>query len=139
ERILRPVPGALGSDRPRYEIYHDILAGPVLAWRTRQRAAREVERVEAAAATRQRRLRRVALGAVLLAAAMAGVTIFAFTQRSEAQSQARKAQARELMATAQTELSLDPQHSVALAARSARLEANPQVEDVLRRALFAAR
>jgi WD40 repeat protein len=91
QRILRPVPGMAGSDQPRYEIYHDILADPVLAWRSRHESEREVERVQEAAARRHRRLLAIAVAAVLLAGAMAGVTIFAFSQRSEAQKQADRA------------------------------------------------
>jgi WD40 repeat protein len=91
QRILRPVPGTEGSDQPRYEIYHDILADPVLAWRSRHESEREVERVRDVAARRHRRLLVIAVAAVLLAGAMAGVTVFAFSQRSEAQRQADRA------------------------------------------------
>jgi WD40 repeat protein/peptidoglycan hydrolase CwlO-like protein len=88
ERILRPVPGVPGSDRPRYEIFHDILADAVLAWRTRHETSRTLARVREAAAKRHRRLLVIAVAAILLAGAMAGVTVFAFTQRSEAERQA---------------------------------------------------
>src|SRR5262249_29456639 len=91
ERILRPVPARLGSDTPRYEIYHDILGEPVLAWCARHESDREIEHVRIAAARRHRRLLLIAVAAVLLAGTMAGVTIFAFTQRSEAQTQAERA------------------------------------------------
>src|SRR5262249_20276592 len=129
QRILRPVPGVPGSDLPRYEIYHDILAAAVLAWRTRHESAREIEHVRAAGARRHRRLLIIAGAAVLLACAMAGVTIFAFSQRSEAQRQAdrasretgraqenaRTAKARELEASALLQLSIDPQESLRFA------------------------
>ena len=90
QRILRPVP-ASRVGLPRYEIYHDILADAVLAWRARHDSHREVERVREAAARRHRRLLVIAVAAVLLAGAMAGTTIFAFTQRGEAQRQAERA------------------------------------------------
>ena len=94
QRILRSVPGVRGSDQPRYEIYHDILADPVLAWRTRHESEREVGRVHVEAAKRHRRLLLVAAGAVVLAGAMALLAVFAFAQRSEVDAQARKAHAR---------------------------------------------
>ncbi len=139
ERVLRPVPGVRGSELPRYEIYHDILAEPVLAWRTRHESERALERVRQDAARRHRRLLIVAGGALLLAAAMAVVTVFAFTQRSEAQSQTRKARAMALDAAAVSQLSTDPERSLALAVESANREPSAAAEDVLRRALADSR
>jgi WD40 repeat protein len=138
ERILRPVPGVRGSELPRYEIYHDILADAVLAWRTRHESGREVDRVREEAAQRHRRLVILAVGALVLAAAMAVVTIFAFTQRSEAQDQARKAQAHALEASALSQLSVDPELSVLLAVDAAKRDPSGQAESVLRQALLAA-
>ena len=86
----------------------------VLAWRTRHESAREVERVREAEATRHRRLLIIAVAAVVLAGAMAGVTVFAFSQRSEADTQAGKAHARALDASALSLLSIDPELSLAL-------------------------
>ena len=40
-RILRSVEEGGGV---RYEIFHDVLAEPVLAWRARHRTEREIER-----------------------------------------------------------------------------------------------
>jgi WD40 repeat protein len=139
QRILRPVPGVPGSDIPRYEIYHDILADAVLAWRSRHEAARELGRVREGAAKRHRRLLLVAAAAVLLAGAMAGVTIFAFTQRSEARAQARKAHARALDASALSQLPLDPELSLLLASEAAMRDRSAGAEDVLRRTLLASR
>jgi WD40 repeat protein len=138
ERILRPVPGVRGSELPRYEIYHDILADAVLAWRTRHEAGREVERVRGEAGRRHRRLVILAAAALVLAGAMAIVTVFAFTQRSEAQDQARKAQAHALEASALSELSVDPELSVLLAVDAAKRDPSGQAESVLRQALLAA-
>ena len=153
QRILRPVPGVPGSDLPRYEIYHDILAGAVLAWRTRHESERELERVRAAGARRHRRLLVIAVAALLLAGVMAGVTIFAFAQRSEAQKQAdrarrattraeanaRKAQARALVASAFSQLEVDPELSLLLGVEAATRDRGGQVKDVLRRALALSR
>jgi WD40 repeat protein len=137
ERILRPVADEKGTRR--YEIYHDVLADPVLAWRAGHEARRELDRQREAAARRHRRLLfLLAVGAVLLAV-MAAMTIFAFTQRGEARSQAHRAHARELAERALLQLGVDPQRSLALAAESAKLDPTAQAEDVLRQALIAAR
>ncbi len=131
ERILRPVAGAGGD--VRYEIFHDVLAEPVLSWSDAQRAEEELDRERSDSRRRQRRL--AALAAVALAglAAMVVVTVFALTQRSEARSQATRAQSRELAASAATQLDVDPERSLLLALEAARLERTPEVEDVLRR------
>jgi WD40 repeat protein len=139
QRILRSVPGVQGSELPRYEIYHDILADAVLAWRTRHESDRELDGVRADAARRHRRLLLLAAGAILLAGAMAGVTIFAFSQRSEADAQARKAHSRAFEASALTQLSVDPELSLLLASEAAKKDRGGQAEDVLRRAVDASR
>ena len=65
-RILRRVPGR-GGGPPRYEIFHDVLAPAVLAWRDRHEAERR-ERAE----WRERRHRRLAVVAMLALVALAG-------------------------------------------------------------------
>jgi WD40 repeat protein len=139
ERILRSVPGVPGSDLPRYEIYHDILAGAVLDWRTRHESEREVDRVREAAHKRHRRLLLVAAGAVVLAGAMAGLTIFAFTKQSDADAEATKARARAFEESALFQLPHDPELSLVLAAEAARLNPGFRAEEVLRQVLLAAR
>jgi WD40 repeat protein len=94
QRILRAVADGEPS-ASRYEIFHDVLAEPVLVWRRDFEARAAL----AAAARRQRRLAVLAGGALLLAAAMVALTVFAFAQRSEASKQRRAA-------VAQTELAL---------------------------------
>jgi WD40 repeat protein len=137
ERIVRPVADESGT--ARYEIYHDVLAEAVLAWRTAHEADRRLEQERETAGRRHRRLL-LALGvAAGLLALMAAVTVFALTQRSDARSQARKAHARELDATALSGLSTDPQQSLALSLQAARLQATSQSEDVLRRSLLTSR
>jgi WD40 repeat protein len=81
QRILRPVPPAVGLDRPpRYEIFHDVVASAVLDWRRRyvaqqqqaelsRRLLAERQEAQAAARTARRRLRRtqfVAVGMALM-------------------------------------------------------------------------
>ncbi len=137
ERILRPA--AADGGAPRYEIYHDVLGEAVLAWRVSHETERELAGEREAASRRQRRLL-TALGAGgMLVAVMAGVTAYAVTQRGEAQSQARKAQARQLTASAVSALDSDPSLSLNLAAEAARLAPNGDVEAVLRTAYLADR
>ena len=138
ERILRPVVDEKGT--PRYEIYHDVLGEAVLAWCVGHEAGRELERERVAARRRHRRLLAVIAGGAVLLAVMAGLTVFAFSQRSDARDQARRAHAHDLVTSALLALErLDPQRSLALAAESAKLDATPQAEDVLRQVLLAAR
>ena len=134
ERILRSVSGN-GAGSSRYELFHDVLAEPVLAWQASYEQAGELERQRADAERRHRRLLTViAVGAVALLV-MAGVTVFALTQRSEARSQARLARAGELAARAVADLDVDPQRSLELAVDAASVRHIPQAEDVLRAAL----
>jgi hypothetical protein len=103
-RILRPVPPPPGEEGPpRYEIFHDVLAPSVLAWRTRQTAAQRLEeqRRAARAATRRRLLRLVALVGVLGFAAVLALALVANDQRNEAQQQ--EALARALAAKSERE------------------------------------
>jgi WD40 repeat protein len=93
QRILRPVPAPAGENgTPRVEIFHDVLAPAILAWRTTQTAHRlEREKQEAErTAQRERRRARIfrataAVATTLLVIAI-GAVIFAEAKR------ARKAQ-----------------------------------------------
>ncbi len=138
ERILRSV-AADGTPGYRYEIFHDALAEPVLAWKASHDAQRELDRQRVESERRHRRLLRVLALAAVALLVMAGVTIFAPTQRSEARSQARLARARELAAKGVSQLQVDPQSSLALGIESARLKPTNEAEDVLRQALVASR
>ena len=138
ERILRSV-----SDNGRhgtgYEIFHDVLAEPVLAWKAAHEVRRERELEAAEAERRHKRLLRLLAVAVAALLVMAGVTVFAVTQWSKARSQARLAHGRELAGEAVAELNVDPLDSLALALRSAQVRRTSQTEDVLREALVANR
>jgi WD40 repeat protein len=143
---LRPVLDTLADRRilrsleeggsVRYEIFHDVLAQPVLAWRARHRTERDVERQLEERHRRRSRLQRIlALGAVAVAA-LAVVLGFALVQRTNAGEQARVAEARRLDASAIRLLEEDPELSLLLAAESARRAPAPTAEDALRRALL---
>ena len=126
DRIVR------SADNGRYEIFHDVLAEPILAWRGR----RQLERERAEAARKQRRLRIVAAASLIALAIVAALAVFAFSERSSANTRARDAQARELDATALQQLDFDPAKSVQLALDAARLHPGPATEDVLRTSLI---
>jgi hypothetical protein len=132
ERILRTVAGSGGSEVARYEIYHDVLAGSVLGWKAAHESMRQLERERTSAERRHRRLL-VVVGAALIALlVMAGVTVFALTQRSDARRQTRRAKAGELAQTALTDLSVDPEQSVRLALQAANLQPSVEHAGILR-------
>ena len=135
-RILRSFEENGGA---RYEIFHDVLADPVLAWRRSHEADSELAHQREEADRRHRRLLGViAVGSVLLAA-MGAVTLYALSQRSEARTQTLAAQARELEALADAELGRDPELSVLLALEAVRMAPGPSAEDALREALLQSR
>jgi WD40 repeat protein len=103
--ILRPVVLEGEGSEPRFEIFHDALAGPIVKWRTEveegerearvereraekeeaQRAAAEAER-QAARERQRKRLAQVALG-VAVFALLAGAVFFAAWQKRLADEQ----------------------------------------------------
>jgi hypothetical protein len=128
-RILRPVPPPPGEEGPeRFEIFHDVLAPSVLAWRTRHTAVRRIEeqRRAARAATRRRLLRIVGIVAAVGFAAVTVLAIIANEQRNEAQQQ--EVRARELASRARSDAVLlrelaafDPTFEVRVTRRPSRL------------------
>jgi WD40 repeat protein len=133
-RILRSLEEGGGV---RYEIFHDVLAQPVLAWRTRHRTEREVEAQLVEAHRRRSRLQRLLAIALLALGLIAAATVFALVQRSNASDKERDAQARSLGASAVSVLPTDPELGLLLAAESARMSPSREAEDVLRSALLA--
>lgn len=133
-RILRRVPGRSGGP-PRHEIFHDVLAPAVLAWRTR----RELESERAGARRRHRRLAVVAALALVALAGTLALAAWALSQRHEARKQADIARSRELAALALTELENDPELSLVFATEAARIDLSPRNESVLVRSLVASR
>jgi WD40 repeat protein len=133
QRIVRA--GEDGAAGPRYEIFHDVLADAVLAWRERHEADRRLESERAFATRRHRRTLAVAVGAVVMVAILSALSVYALTQRSNARSEARHARARELAALAISNLANDPVKSLRLALRANAIEASAANEDVLRTSL----
>ena len=148
ERILRSVEDT-GSGGDRYEIFHDVLADPVLAWS----GERRVERERRAAARRHRRLLALSIAAFVALAAVTAIAVFALVERDrartherqaaarerEANALRRSARARELEASALLGLPSGNDASLGLALRAARLEPDGRSEAVLGQALFESR
>jgi WD40 repeat protein len=130
ERILRPLDE---TDGDRYEIFHDVLADAIIDWRRRRDVQHELDD----ARRRHRRLVAVAGASLAALVLVAGVAIYALTQRTEARNQTRHAQARELSARALLLQGVDPSKSLALALRAAQLAPAQDTEDVLRSSLLA--
>lgn len=133
ERIVRA--GEDGAAGPRYEIFHDVLADAVLAWRARHEAERRLEEERRAAARRHRRLLVIAVGAGILIAVLTAIAVFALAQRHDARDQARRARGRELAARALTATSVAPVEAVRLALQAAHSDPSDEVADVLRTTL----
>ena len=132
-RILRGVDGSGGS--PRIEIFHDVLAEPLLAWRQEYEVERERRR-----GRRERRRLWTIVGAVLVAlAVVTGLAVFALIQRSDSRAEARKARAHELDARALADLSLKPAASLRSALQAAQLAPDASAESTLRATLLALR
>jgi WD40 repeat protein len=127
QRVLR------AGDGGRYEIFHDVLAEPVLAWRRE----REAQAALAAATRRHRRLGVVAALSLLLAAAMVALTVYAFSQRNEASKQRHEAVVLQQLALGQKRLA--QQASVrANDARAAALHEKQQADAARKRAISSA-
>ncbi|HEY1368570.1 MAG TPA: hypothetical protein VGF23_15725 [Gaiellaceae bacterium] len=91
-RILRAVAPPTDEGSTTYELFHDVLAEPILAWR----AAHDAERARRAA---RRRVLRWGSVLVALVAVFAALGIWALVQRSEARSATRSARSATLNAT----------------------------------------
>ena len=122
-RILRPV----GDDR--FEIYHDVLADAVLAWRTSHESERELERERRRSAARDRKLRAALVGVVvLLVAIMATLALLVRRDAAnrEVVSQALARDALELR-------SHNPELALLLGVEALKIDRNDESEQSLRR------
>jgi WD40 repeat protein len=134
DRIVRGVNGMQGAPT-RYEIFHDVLGPPILAWQAEHQLQRERIR-----SRRQRRRLLAIIGASLVALLIvAGIAAYALVQRSDARTQARRAHGGELAGRALADIPANPQVSVNLALRAAQLDPGRQTADVLRSSLAAMR
>lgn len=154
EDALLPVLASLGADRilrpldGRFEIFHDVLADAVLAWRTRHEAQRALELQREEAERRHRRMLAVVASSLLALAGMAALSAYALGQRGEARDQSRAARAEAQRATARSldaqasalipaaPVEIDPELGLLLAAEAARRSPTAQAADILRRGLL---
>jgi WD40 repeat protein len=134
ERIVRGVNGMQGAPI-RYEIFHDVLGPPILAWQAEHQLRREQIR-----ARRQHRRLLAVIGASLIALALvAAVAVYALVERSDARTQARHARVVGLTGRALGDIPINPAVSVQLALRAAQLSPGRQTTEVLRASLAAMR
>jgi hypothetical protein len=75
-RILRPVQSAGPGDPMRFEIFHDVLAQPVLDWSRRHASESRVAVLERAVRGAERRFRLALAGCAALLAALLVVILF---------------------------------------------------------------
>jgi WD40 repeat protein len=134
DRIVRGVNGMQGAPT-RYEIFHDVLGPPILAWQAEHQLQRERIR-----ARRQHRRLLAVIGASLVALAIvAGIAVFALVQRGNARTQARRAHGGELAGRALADIPTNPQVSIQLALQASELAPGRQTAGVLRSSLAAMR
>ena len=136
-RILRPVSPPIDQPgSPRYEIFHDVLAGAILDWRARYVQAQELaeaeqRRIESEKqlAEKRRQVNKLRWGVICLSVLLMlviGLAFFAFQQRAaakraqiETEAQRQVAVARELSAAALNNLDVDPERSILLGLQAA--------------------
>src|SRR5262249_1054759 len=118
-RILRAIAPAEDDGSPSYELFHDILAEPIIEWR------RGHEQDRARRLARRRFLR---IGGVLLAlvAVFGALGIWALVQRSSAKRASASATSLALASAANNQLAAHPEVSLLLALEAYR--AHPGVQ-----------
>jgi WD40 repeat protein len=142
-RILRPLPPPPGEDGDRFEIFHDVLADPILAWRRRfqkqrdaKALARQLEQEESARLADERarhrhqvnRLRWAgAIVAAILAIGLATALVFIYQQKT--------ARSKTFASASIGQLGTDPELSLLLAREAWNQKHTSAAEDALRRAL----
>ncbi len=132
-RILRRIaPPPTGDGSTRYELFHDILAEPVLEWR------REVEQDRRRRAT-IRRFVQVGGALLLLSAIFASLGIWALVQRSEARSASMAATSIALASSARGQVDDRFEKSLLLGLEAYRANPTAEATSAMVEALSAAR
>jgi WD40 repeat protein len=141
KRILNPLAAPRGSHQPtRYELFHDVLAEAVLAWR-----AERVQKAEASEAREQARRAKLrarrwaaGTGAMLVFAAICLALLFvAIYSRHTADSARKVARAQQLVAESEATLSTDPDGALRKAEQALEVKPSPQAEFAFRTAVGA--
>jgi WD40 repeat protein len=137
-RILRRVSASGGSEATRYELFHDVLAEPILDWRR----GYEQERDRRAAV---RRFARIGALLLTLVAGFAALGIWALVQRNEAtratksaKLATRSARSLALASDANNQLASHPEVSLLLGLEATRVEPSPEARSSMISALEVA-
>jgi WD40 repeat protein len=137
-RILRPVAPPLNQPGPpRYEIFHDVLAGAILDWRARYVRAQELAEADRKIAEERHRANKLRLGMIgltLLLLLMVGLAIFALHQRTAAKRAQVETEAQRQIALAQQMIAVAQRDD----AERARVETEAQRQIAVARELSAA-
>jgi WD40 repeat protein len=142
-RILRSAADPQGGADPSFEIFHDVLADPALAWRAEHEQHRAARDAVVREKERARRRRRRVLGGLGLAAlaVIVGVTVAltvaALHQRDKAEKARAEAFTQELAASSLAQRDSDPELAVMLALRAVGRERNDETIGALRAAVAA--
>jgi WD40 repeat protein len=136
-RILRSVSPPAGETTVSYELFHDVLAEPILEWR--KEYEQQLERTAEAQRQRavRRRLFRLAALLVLISLAFAAFAGWALYERRQAAKQADVARSQALAAQATQALSSKPATALALGVKALETSRTPEAEVALRRAILA--
>lgn len=98
-RILHDVPASPGTDRPRFEISHDLLAPAILDWCARVLTERAHTKATVVLRQRQQRLASIAMGLVVGVVVLGGAAWYFHQQSQTSRSVQRAAQAITLLAS----------------------------------------
>ncbi len=131
-RILRRVPPPPTGGATRYELFHDVLAEPILDWRREFEADRR----------RKRAVRRFVLvggSLVALVALFGTLGIWALVQRNEAQSATRDATSLALASAAKAEVGEHVEKSLLLGLEALRSNPGAEASSAMIEALQSAR
>jgi WD40 repeat protein len=131
-RILRLVPSTQDGGSPSYELFHDILAEPILGWR---------RTFEAGRSRRAARRRLFRIGGILLALVIVfgALGIVALVQRNEARNATSSAASLALVSAANDQLATRPDISLLLSLEAYRLRKTIQARSSMISALETAR
>jgi WD40 repeat protein len=135
-RILRPVPPPPGreSEGARYELFHDVLAEPILDWRRQFEADRDREAAERHQRAVRRRLVAISAALLVLAGVLGTLALLAFKENRRAQHERSNA----LASRAIRETAVDPVSGLVLAMQAIHAWNGPEAQSALRGALRTA-
>jgi WD40 repeat protein len=132
-RILRRVPPpTVGGGATRYELFHDVLAEPIIEWR------RDYEQ-ESARRAAFRRFAKIGGTLVALVAVFAALGIWALVQRSDARSASRSATSLALASAGRAALGRQPEVALLLGLEANRARPSSEAASTMLDALVQAR